>query len=268
VLDWLLTPMSGATVHQLPAWAAWHARVMVLAWGFLLPLGALAARYFKVTPHQDWPRVLDNKAWWHAHRGLQWAGVAAMGVGAWLAWGRGAGTGWLAAAHAWGGWSLLALCGLQLAGGLARGSKGGPTDVRMRGDHYDMTPWRLRFERLHKALGWLAVAAAVAVIVLGLAAADAPRWMLAALSAWWVGLVLAATVWQRRGRCVDTYQAIWGPDPAHPGNRARPLGWGVRRPLDPAEGTGTGTGTGAGAGTRTSPGTRNAERTDTRISHG
>jgi hypothetical protein len=36
--------------------------------------------------------------------------------------------------------------------------------------------------------------------------------------------------WQRAGRCIDTYQAIWGPDPAHPGNRRPPVGWGVRRP--------------------------------------
>ena len=35
---------------------------------------------------------------------------------------------------------------------------------------------------------------------------------------------------QRQGRCIDTYQAIWGPDPRHPGNRLKPVGWGVRRP--------------------------------------
>jgi hypothetical protein len=37
---------------------------------------------------------------------------------------------------------------------------------------------------------------------------------------------------QRAGRCIDTYQAIWGLDPDLPGNRRRPIGFGiVRRPI-------------------------------------
>jgi hypothetical protein len=83
--DWLLTPLSGATDHQLAPWAYWHARCMVLAWAVLVPAGALAARFFKVTPRQTWPQQLDNKAWWHAHRTLQWAGIAIMSLGALLA---------------------------------------------------------------------------------------------------------------------------------------------------------------------------------------
>jgi hypothetical protein len=75
------------------------------------------------------------------------------------------------------------------------------------------------------------VLAAVAVVVAGLVLADAPRWMALLLGAWWLALVLAFAALQRAGRCVDTYQAIWGPDPKHPGNRLRPIGWGVRRPV-------------------------------------
>ena len=63
-------------------------------------------------------------------------------------------------------------------------------------------------------------------------APDRPRWMLLTLTLWWLLLAAAFYALQKNGRCIDTYQAIWGPDPAHPGNR-RPLpGWGVRRPLD------------------------------------
>lgn len=204
---------------------------MVLGWGLLLPLGALVARFFKVLPRQPWPQVLDNKAWWHAHRALQWAGIAAMSLGAALAWQQGAGSTPLARLHGWAGWALVAAGWLQIAGGFARGSKGGPTAARLRGDHYDMTPHRLAFERLHKALGWAGLGAAVAVIALGLLLADAPRWMALALVAWWLALAAAFIHWQRRGRCIDTYQAIWGPDPQHPGNRIAPIGWGVRRPL-------------------------------------
>jgi hypothetical protein len=93
-----------------------------------------------------------------------------------------------------------------------------------------MTPWRRVFERLHKTLGWVAVAASAAVIVLGLVIVDAPRWMLLVLCLWWLAFVVVFVRLQARGRCIDTYQAIWGPDPAHPGNRVPPTGWGVRRP--------------------------------------
>lgn len=229
-IDWLAAPLSGASTHTLAPWAAWHARCMVLAWGVLLPLGALLARFFKVTPRQDWPHTLDHRGWWHAHRALQWGGVLLMSLGAWLAWGHGHGASTAARLHAWGGWALCALGWLQIAGGLLRGTKGGPGEPQLRGDHYDMTPRRRAFERAHKSLGWLAVALAVAVIALGLDIADAPRWMALALAAWWLAFGALFAVLQSRGRCIDTYQAIWGPDPAHPGNLVPPTGWGVRRP--------------------------------------
>ncbi|MBL8346273.1 MAG: cytochrome B [Rubrivivax sp.] len=205
---------------------------MVVGWGVLLPVGALVARYFKVTGRQRWPDQLDNKAWWHAHRALQWSGIAVMSVGALIAWLLGVRATPLAAVHGWAGWALVAMGWLQVIAGLARGSKGGPTDARLRGDHYDMTPYRQAFERLHKGLGWLTVLLAAGVIAGGLVLADAPRWMPLVLAAWWLALGWAAWRWQAQGRCIDTYQAIWGPDRAHPGNRIRPIGWGVRRPLD------------------------------------
>ncbi len=231
-LEWWLMPLSGASEHQPPGWLVWHARAMVAAWAVLLPLGVLAARYFKVTPRQDWPRVLDNKAWWHAHRGLQYLGMALAAVGLVLAWNQGAqasASGWW---HHFIGWAVLALGAGQLISAWARGSKGGPTAPTMRGDHYDMTPHRRWFERLHKGLGWLALLLAMLAIGTGLVAADAPRWMPAVLLLWWGGLATLAWRWQRQGRCIDTYQAIWGPDPRHPGNRLPATGWGVRRPLD------------------------------------
>jgi hypothetical protein len=229
-LGWLASPLSGATEHAIAPWATWHARCMVLAWGVLLPLGALVARFFKVWPGQRWPDRLDHKMWWHAHRTLQWLGVALMALGLVLVWGHSTAGSAVALAHVWAGWAVCGLAALQIAGGLARGSKGGPTERALRGDHYDMTPWRIAFERVHKAVGWVAVLAAWAVVVLGLVAADAPRWMLVVLAAWWLSMCAAFVRWQRQGRCIDTYQAIWGPDPRHPGNRLPPIGWGVRRP--------------------------------------
>lgn len=232
LLDWLLAPLSGAPTHEIGPWAYWHARLMVLGWGLLLPLGALAARFFKVMPSQGWPRQLDNPLWWHTHRVLQWSGVLAMTVGVVLAWRGAQGATELARLHAVAGWALCLAGWAQVAGALLRGSKGGPTDRQMRGDHYDMTRWRLFFERAHKGIGWLAVIAAIGVIAVGFVVADAPRWMPLVLVLWWLALAVAFAVLQRRGSCIDTYQAIWGPDPMHPGNRIPPVGWGVRRPFD------------------------------------
>ena len=233
-LAWLMGPLTGlftgAAPHSIAPWAAWHARCMVLAWAVLLPLGVLAARFFKITPGQRWPQVLDNPAWWHAHRALNYTGVALVAVGLLIAWGHAGSSDLTAQLHGWLGWLLSAAAALQIAGGLLRGSKGGPTDAQARGDHYDMTPRRMAFERLHKRGGWLALVVAVAVIGLGLVVADAPRWMALVLTAWWLLLLAAFVALQRSGRCLDTYQAIWGPGVQHPGNRLPVSGWGVRRP--------------------------------------
>lgn len=225
IVDWLALPLSGATTHAIDPRIAWHARAMVLAWGVLLPLGALAARYLKVLPAQDWPRRLDHRAWWNLHRGFQYLGVALTLAAIWLVWR--AGTSPARSAHAILGWGLVLAALIQVASGWLRGTKGGPDDPA--GDHYAMTRRRLAFERLHKGLGWMALFVSVVAIALGLALADAPRWMPVALVLWWMALTAAALALQRRGWCADTYQAIWGPSPAHPGNRIQPIGWGVRR---------------------------------------
>ena len=201
---------------------------MVLAWGVALPLGVLIARFFKVTPQQNWPHELDNKFWWHAHRSLQYAGVGLMSLGVGLAWGQGAGQSLAAQMHGVLGWTLLTLGWLQVVGGLLRGTKGGPVDSKgepvtlisaMRGDHYDMTPYRKRFEWLHKTIGYCALLFSVATINLGLYLADAPRWMWSGMWLWWIIWLGAFMLWQKQGRCVDTYQAIWGPGLEHPGNQ-------------------------------------------------
>lgn len=231
VLNWLTMPLSGATLHALEPGIYWHARLMVMAWGFLLPMGALMARYFKVMPSQNWPALLDNKWWWHGHLTLQWSGMALASLGVYLLSSQDSQSP-LALVHNTAGWVLMLLAWLQLMSGLLRGSKGGPTADQIRGDHYDMTPHRAGFERLHKLLGWTCVLGALAVLFSGLVLADAPRWMPLALGLWWICLLGLAWRWQIQGRCIDTYQAIWGPDTRHPGNHIPPIGWGIRRPFE------------------------------------
>lgn len=244
VWSWLALPISGSTTHALEPWLYWHARLMVLAWGVLLPCGALVARYFKVLPGQLWPEALDNKWWWHAHRTWQWAGMVLASVGAYLVCAHlpapsvslisspGVPPSALAGVHSGLGWALLVAGWLQILGGLLRGSKGGPTGSKLHGDHYDMSPRRQWFERIHKSLGWLALLAAILAMGLGLVLVDAPRWMPLLLALWWTGLCVLAWHWQRQGRCLDTYQAIWGPDLQHPGNQRPPIGWGIHRPFE------------------------------------
>ena len=241
----LLEPWSGADDHRIPASWAWHGRLMVVAGAVLFPVGVVLARYYKVTRRQNWPEELDNRFWWNGHRLTQYLGIGLMTGAVGVVWMDCSGGGiaeWpcrrsAMTQHAVVGFAALAIGWIQIALGLARGSKGGPTDTAAdpadprtwRGDHYDMTRRRIAFEWSHKLLGYLALVLAVVAIGTGLVHADAPRWMFLVLAAWLSGLIAWAVHMQRRGRNIDTYQAIWGPDPGHPGAMRRPTGFGVRR---------------------------------------
>lgn len=228
--EWLLAPIDPTRAHDVGFAISWHARAMVLAWGILAPLAVLIARFFKVLPQQDWPRELDSTFWWRSH----WIGQTLVFVltitGLVLVlpsdWQN---MGW----HNWMGYGVFAGVVLQVMLGLFRGSKGGPTaraaDGTTRGHHYDMTPWRRMFETVHKTLGYGLLALAAATILLGLWKANGPVWMWLSLITWWTLLIVTFFVLQRLGMAVDTYQAIWGDDLDHPGNRLPTPKWGVRR---------------------------------------
>lgn len=236
ILEWLLSPMDPARPHDVGAILSWHARVMVIGWGILTPLAIMIARFFKVLPGQDWPRELDNKVWWRWH----WMSQAlvlvlsVVGLSLVLLSPQNSGS---AILHRVLGYAVLGLAVVQAVSGLFRGSKGGPTDRRpdgsLRGDHYDMTPHRLLFEAFHKSCGYIALALAVLVISTGLWEANAPRWMGLSLVFWWLGLVALFLCFQRQGRAVGTYQAIWGPGQEHPGNRMVKRGEGGKQPVFP-----------------------------------
>ncbi len=226
--EWLLASMDTDRPHEVGFALSWHARSMVAAWGVLVPLGIFIARYFKIAPGQDYPKRLDSHFWWNTHRICQYTACALMAAGVWLILSdRSPDT--LPGPHWWLGWCVLSLAVVQLLGGLLRGTKGGPTSPEMRGDHFDMTPRRLAFEYVHKAAGYVALALAMVTIMSGLWQANGPNWMWLTLVLWWSALAVAAIILQRRGMALDTYQAIWGPDPKLPGNRRKPIGLGVRR---------------------------------------
>lgn len=226
---WLRLPLSAGADHRVDGRAAWHGRLMVVSWSLMLPLGVLAARYFKITPRQPWPAVLDNKCWWRIHLWLQVGGSLIGVLGLLLVLPLSSRQASLAQWHALGGWLVMLCACIQLVSGFLRGSKGGPASEQMHGDHYLMTAHRVRFERLHKGIGWLALLLALLTTLAGLVMVDAPRWIVLLIGLWWAGLFVVGLLLQRAGRCIDTYQAIWGPDPVHPGNRRPPIGWRVRR---------------------------------------
>lgn len=234
---WLAAPIDPARAHDVGMAVAWHGRLMVLGWGVLAPLAVLIARFFKILPGQDWPVTRDSAFWWRTHwigqsivLGLSLAGVFLVLPGDPEGM----------RLHGWLGYGVMAGLFMQVALGLLRGSKGGPTapaaDGSPRGDHYDMSPRRKLFEALHKTVGYGVLGLAVAAILPGLWLANAPVWMWLVLSIWWLALIAAFLAMQRRGMAVDTYQAIWGDDPCHPGNRLPHPGWGVRRPGDDQKG--------------------------------
>lgn len=219
MLDWLLLPIDLTRPHDVGFYTSWHGRSMVAAWGILAPLAVLTARFLKIWPGQDWPKELDSQIWWRSH----WIGQSCTFLltlcGFWLIYGTSDALNW----HTVSGYAILSLIVVQIVIGIFRGSKGGPTapaaDGSLRGDHYDMTPWRLMFERVHKTLGYFLLLLGAATIVSGMWFVNAPRWMWITLFFWWICLTIIAIALQRKGWAVDTYQAIWGPDPAHPGNQ-------------------------------------------------
>lgn len=240
MLDWLLAPVDASRAHDMAGALAWHARLMVASWGILVPLGILCARFLKLWPGQDWPRELDHPGWWHLHRAVQYSAGLLMLGGLWLVVSRpGIGA---AGPHGLMGWATLALGAGQFLSAWLRGSKGGPTkpasDGSWHGDHYDMTRRRLIFEYWHKFLGYLAAGLAIAAILSGLWRANAPHWMWLVLGLWWMMVIVAFHILQRRGLAFDTYQAHWGTSAQHPGNRRVPIGFGIRRqPVAQSEGS-------------------------------
>ncbi|WP_281824958.1 cytochrome b561 domain-containing protein [Jannaschia rubra] len=229
LLDWLLTPIDAGRPHDLGWHLKYHGRVMVVAWGFLVPAGIIAARFFKVLPRQRFPEEVNNLVWWRSHVAAQMGALLLMTLGLWLVLTRPETTRSLTAAiwvhHAF-GWGVLWLGVMQLVSAGLRGTMGGPTDRRhgLRGDHYDMTPRRLAFEVLHKTAGYTALGLSILAVLTGMWQANAPMWMWIVLPGWWAVLAVLFILFQRRGMVIDTYVAIWGPDAMHPGNARRGRG--------------------------------------------
>lgn len=240
--DWLLAPIDPLRDHSVSFEVAWHGRLMVLGWSIFVPIGILSARYFKILPRQQWPKKLDSQAWWYTHLTLQYATGVLTLAALWLIWDV-SGNRDGAFLHRLMGWTTVVLCGVQYLAGWLRGSKGGPTEVArtgtIRGDHYDMTFRRKAFERMHKTVGYVCLLAALIAVFAGLWMTNAPRWMWILIVGWWITVIVAFIGFQKAFGAAETYESIWGDDPDLPGNKLKPIGWGVKKrgqqSQDPAE---------------------------------
>jgi hypothetical protein len=205
-----------------------HASLMIMAWLVLLPAGAMIARFCKVMPRQDWPLVLDNQFWWWLHRVLQYSGVTCALAGLFIAVRAVGGIDW-GLPHVQAGLLVVALALCQVVSTWFRGSKGGPTGrganpqrpETWRGDHYDMTLRRRVFEAWHRTFGWLSILLAAVTIMLGLRLYGWPSLLSGIALLLLLSGLAAFALLARLSRRIGTYQAIWGPDPVHPGNRRR-----------------------------------------------
>lgn len=236
--DWLLSPISGSATHEIAASTAWHGRLMVFTWAFLMPLTFVVARYFKIVPGQKWPARLDNPLWFLTHRRLGMLLILVVTLGVVLAFVGSGGVVIPRTTHGWLGVIVLLLTWLQLVNGLLRGTHGGPVDPFTRqkrpveqwpGDHFSMTRRRVIFEYVHKTIGYLLIVLSAIALLAGLHEADAPRWMWLAIVAWWIVIVAVVAILQWRVGTIDTYQAIWGLDRTLPGYRRAPIGVGITR---------------------------------------
>lgn len=239
IIAWLLLPLRGGHADELNVADVWHGVLMSLGGGVLVPVTVLAARYWKIVPGQDWPRVLNHRAWQWVHMLAGAGAVLCLTAGAYLAfYGMSLNGRHLAHPHAWAGWGVILLLIFLLANVAARGSTGGPGKKQERtlvhfhdvpGDHYDMTARRRFFEHVHRLLGYGLMLLVAGTILSGFWFVNVPRGLAVGMGFWWLLVLVLALRWELQGRAVDGYQARWGPGMGHPGNRIPVVGWGLRR---------------------------------------
>ncbi|WP_455227307.1 cytochrome b561 domain-containing protein [Lautropia mirabilis] len=237
-LDWLRAPLHTGPLDDVNPVDFWHGVLMGTAGAVLVPVAVLAARYWKIVPGQDWPRIINHRGWQRVHGLCGVAAVLCLVAGVAMAFQGMSLASHLAHPHAWMGWGVMAVLLLLVVNIALRGSIGGPGRHQARtlvhlhdvpGDHYDMTRRRRIFEHGHRWLGYGLMLALFANVMTGYWHVNVPRGLALATLAWWACLALMAWRWERQGRAVDGYQARWGPSMAHPGNRIPRLGGGLHR---------------------------------------
>lgn len=209
----------------------YHALLMVGIWLVLVPICIIAIRFGKPKPTFTGIREqvrLTSLAWWwfSVHKfGLYLAvGLSLVGLAVALTVSRG----FSGSVHSMFGITTIVLGGLQVISSLLRGTHGGrnyhhavPDDPSTwRGDHYDMTPRRRKFEAFHKNAGYFTGFFALGAVASGLMQYPLPALAGAVLAIAGVALALCIAL-EYKGRRYDGYRAAHGYDREHPFNKER-----------------------------------------------
>ncbi|MDP2410717.1 MAG: cytochrome b561 domain-containing protein [Pseudolabrys sp.] len=218
----------GATI---PIHWNYHAILMVGVWIVLVPLCIITIRYGKPKPTLNGIREqvrLKNAVWWwfSVHKfGLYLAVVLSLaGLAAAVTVSRG----FSGSVHAIFGIMTIVLGCLQVISGLLRGTHGGrnyhtavPDDPSTwRGDHYDMTPRRRKFEAYHRTAGYFAGFFAVGAVASGLMQYPMPV-LGTAILIFALFVLLLCIALEYKGLRYDGYRAAHGYNPEHPYNKER-----------------------------------------------
>lgn len=221
----------GVLGSTIPIHWSYHAMLMAGVWFVLVPLCIVAIRFGKPRPRPHGIREqikLSNAAWWwfSVHKfGLYLAIGLSIAGGAIALTARGGFSGSL---HSTFGLTTIALGCLQVVSAWLRGTHGGRyydkadpnVPATWRGDHYDMTPRRRRFEAYHKTAGYFAGVFAIGAVATGLMQFPIPP-LAAFIPVWIVIVLILCVVLEYIGLRHDGYRAAFGNDPEHPYNMAR-----------------------------------------------
>jgi len=205
-----------------------HAWLMFVVWFALVPFGILAIRFFKTKPKPlGLPRGVSKLdplfIWWGMHIWSLYSAIGlsllGMAIAVYVS------GGFSGSVHAWFGAATVLFGVLQIVAAWNRGTHGGQNHVNSdpddpstwRGDHYDMTPKRRRFEAYHKTGGYFAFLLAIGAVASGLM----QFWMPAI--AFFLAFILLGgfalvVVLEAKGHRHDTYKSVFGSHPDHPGN--------------------------------------------------
>jgi len=209
----------------------YHAYLMVVIWFVLVPLCIISIRFFKPKPslYGITKKIsVTNVLWWWftAHKlglylavGLSLAGmIVAITVS----------QGFSGSMHSIFGALTIAFGCAQIISSWFRGKHGGkyyatatPDDPETwKGDHYNMTTRRRRFEAYHKTAGYLTMLFAAGAVGSGLMQFPMP-WLAGGLL--FAGFVLFVLwmIFTYQGRQHDGYRAVFGYGLEHPYNKDR-----------------------------------------------
>ena len=207
----------------------YHAWLMFTCWFVLVPFGVISIRYLKTKPRpwglpRGWGKFDRIFVWWVMHIWTLYTAITLSLGGlavALIASGKFSGS-----LHAWFGGLTILSGTLQIIVAWQRGTHGGhnhpttdPDDPSTwRGDHFDMTRRRRWFEAWHKPGGYFALFLATGAVTTGLMQYWMPMIALA-LPLVFVCVFILVVFLEGTGQRHDTYEAVFGNHPEHPGNR-------------------------------------------------